>query len=111
MLIYFLMITIILLTSVAQVLLKIGSTQEKNSSYIKLFSNPASLLGYLTFAIVAFLSIYAIKELELKVFFAITSLTYVVVLLFSYFFLNEKLTSNKIIGVVLVTFGVILFNL
>jgi drug/metabolite transporter (DMT)-like permease len=73
--------------------------------------NNASLLGYLTFAIVAFLSIYAIKELELKVFFAITSLTYVVVLLFSYIFLNEKLTSNKIIGVILVTFGVILFNL
>ena len=104
-----LVLTIIILTSVGQIFLKIGSAYG-NNSLIKILTHPASLLGYLTFAIVAYLSIEAIKEMELKVFFAVTSLTYVIVLFFSYLFLHEKITKNKILGVILITFGVIIFN-
>jgi drug/metabolite transporter (DMT)-like permease len=104
-----LVLIIIILTSLGQIFLKIGS-QSGNNSLIKTLTHPLSLLGYLTFAIVAFLSIDAIKEIELKVFFALTSLTYVIVVFFSYIFLHEKITKNKILGVFLITFGVIIFN-
>jgi drug/metabolite transporter (DMT)-like permease len=107
---FLLLLMIILLTSFGQIFLKIGSSAGKNSS-LKLFTHPASLAGYLTFAIVAFLSIDAIKEIELKVFFAVTSLTYVIVLFLSYLFLHEKITKIKVIAVIFITCGVIIFNL
>lgn len=104
-----LVLIIIILTSVGQIFLKIGSDSGKNS-IIKILTHPVSLLGYLIFAIVAYLSIEAIREIELKVFFAVTSLTYVIVLFFSYLFLHEKITKNKIVGVIIITLGVIIFN-
>jgi len=104
-----LILTIIILTSIGQVLLKIGSSSA-NNSLIKIFTHPASLMGYFTFAIVAYLSIDAIKQIELKVFFAVTSLTYCIVLFFSYFLLHEKITKNKVLAIFLITLGVIIFN-
>jgi len=104
-----LVLIIIILTSVGQIFLKIGSDSGKNS-VIKILTHPVSLLGYLIFAIVAYLSVEAIREIELKVFFAVTSLTYVIVLFFSYMFLHEKITKNKIVGVIIITLGVIIFN-
>jgi drug/metabolite transporter (DMT)-like permease len=107
---FLLILTIIILTSIGQVLLKIGSISS-NNSLIKIFTHPASLVGYMIFAIVAYLSIDAIKEIELKFFFAVTSLTYIIVLFFSHIFLHEKITKYKIMGVILITVGVIVFNL
>lgn len=105
-----LIITIIILTSLGQILLKIGSISGNNSIF-KIFIQPASIAGYVIFALVAYLSIDAIKEMELKVFFAVTSLTYVTVLLLSSVFLHEKITKMKILAIFLITCGVIIFNL
>lgn len=105
-----LVVLIIIFTSIGQVLLKIGSISA-DDSILSIFIHPASLAGYVTFAIVAILSIYALKEMDLKFFFAVTSLTYVIVLFLSYLFLREKVTAYKVLGVMVITFGVIVFNL
>lgn len=77
----------------------------------RLYTNPISIVAYVIFSIVAFLSIYAMKGLDLKVFFALNSLTYICIPLLAYIVLKESFTRNKVIGVIIISFGVILFNL
>lgn len=74
-----------------------------------MYLNPFSLVAYLIFSIVAFLSIYAMKGLELKDFFALNSLTYMVIPILSFLLLKESVTKNKIIGILLVSLGVVVF--
>jgi len=96
----------ILLTSVSQMLLKAGS-DNANSIYFNRFT--AS--GYLIFLIVTIFSILALRGLSLKFYYALTSLNYILVLIFSYIILKEEITKNKIIGIILIVWGIIIFNL
>ena len=65
---YTLTLVIIILTSAAHLLLKKGSVVAAESNR-KMYLHPLSLTSYLIFAIAALLSIYAMKGLDLKVFF------------------------------------------
>lgn len=103
-------LVVVLFTSIGHLLLKIASTRVTGTGG-KLYTHPISLVAYAIFAGVAFLSIYAMKGLDLKVFFALNSLTYICIPLLAYVVLRESFTRNKIIGVVIISLGVILFNL
>jgi len=104
-----LMAIVIIFTSVANLLLKRGSTQTSHSKW-NIYTNPYSILSYFIFAIVAFLSIYAMKGFDLKVFFALNSLTYICIPILSFIFLKESCTRNKMIGIIIISAGVIIFN-
>jgi drug/metabolite transporter (DMT)-like permease len=106
---YILTIVIIILTSAAHLLLKRGSVIAADSG-MRMYLHPLSLFSYLIFAIVAFLSITAMKGLDLKVFFALTSLTYICIPVLSFVFLKESVTKNKFIGIIIISIGVVIFN-
>ena len=106
---YILTLVIIIFTSVAHLLLKKGSVISVDSN-VKMYLHPFSIIAYLIFAIVAFLSIFAMKGLDLKVFFALTSLTYICIPVLSFVFLKESVTRNKLIGILIISLGVIIFN-
>jgi small multidrug resistance pump len=105
---YLLTLIIVIFTSIAHILLKKGSVNLLKTQ-ISMYLNPFSLVAYLIFSIVAFLSIYAMKGLELKDFFALNSLTYMVIPILSFLLLKESVTKNKIIGILLVSLGVVVF--
>jgi drug/metabolite transporter (DMT)-like permease len=107
---YILTFIVVFFTSVGHLLLKIASSRVALSGG-RLYSHPISLAAYAIFAIVAFLSIYAMKGLDLKVFFALNSLTYICIPLLAYIVLHESFTRNKAIGIIIISLGVILFNL
>ncbi len=108
--IYFILtLIIVIFTSIAHLLLKKGSVLALDSKRV-IYTHPYSLISYVIFAIVAFLSIYAMKGLDLKVFFALNSLTYICIPVLSFMFLKESVTRNKVIGIVIITLGVIIFN-
>ncbi len=107
---YLLTLVVILFTSIGHLLLKIGATRASNSGG-KVYTNPVSIAGYLIFALVAFVSIYAMKGLDMKVFFALNSLTYICIPILAYLVLRESFTKNKIIGIIIISIGVMIFNL
>jgi small multidrug resistance pump len=111
-LIFYLVLTliIVILTSVGHVFLKIGAIRALESEK-SVYFDILSIFGYAIFALVAFLSIYAMKGIALKVFFALNSLTYICIPLLAYFVLKEPETQNRIIGIVVISAGVIIFNL
>ncbi|MBA7489476.1 hypothetical protein ES702_00010 [subsurface metagenome] len=68
-------------------------------------------MGYFMFLIVTVCSIFALKGLELKLFYALTSLNYVVVMILSRIVLKEGLSRNRIVALCLIVVGVTVFNL
>lgn len=107
---YILTFIVVFFTSIGHLLLKIASSRAVESER-RLYTHPISIVAYIIFAAVAFLSIIAMKGLDLKVFFALNSLTYICVPLLAYLVLKESFTRNKVIGVMIISFGVIIFNL
>lgn len=109
---YLLTLVVVVFTSIGHLLLKIAANRvgESNGT-ARMVTHPVSILAYGIFAFVAFLSIYAMKGLEMKSFFALNSLTYIVIPLLGVLVLKEAFTRNKAIGVSLITIGVLLFYL
>lgn len=105
----FLTLVIVFFTSIAHVLLKQGSVAAVQT-HTRTFLHPYCLVAYVIFAGVAFLSIYAMKGLDLKVFFALNSLTYMIIPVLSFLFIRESVTRNKAFGILLISLGVVVFN-
>lgn len=105
---YYLALAAVLLTGVGQVLLKIGA---KKGGTWQMYTNPATLAGYGIFLVVTICSIYALKVIELKTFYALTSLIPLVVMALSVLVLKETLTKKKVIAVGLIFCGLLVFNL
>jgi uncharacterized membrane protein len=99
----------ILLTSLAQVLLKRG-VSSKNSWFKSLFTW-RSLVSYSIFGMVTVLSVYALQKIDLKTFGAWISVTYILVILLSWQILKEEIDRTTIIGCSLIIIGNFIFHL
>jgi multidrug transporter EmrE-like cation transporter len=100
----------ILLTSLAQILLKVGANKKNTNESIYL--NRATMGGYGLLLLVTVLSVLALKGIELKVFYAAAyALNFILVAIFSWKFLGEPLSRKKIAGILLIALGIIVFNL
>jgi multidrug transporter EmrE-like cation transporter len=100
----------IILTSIAQVLLKIGATRKNVNESI--YFNRATISGYGLLLIVTPLSVLALKGIELKVFYsAAYALNFVLVAILSWKILGETLTRKKCFGILIIAIGIIVFNL
>lgn len=107
---YLLTLFVVVFTSIGHLLLKMAATRVAESGG-RIYTHPLSVIGYGIFAFVAFLSIYAMKGLEMKVFFALNSLTYICIPVLALLVLRESFTRDKVIGVIVISVGVLLFNL
>jgi drug/metabolite transporter (DMT)-like permease len=99
----------ILLTGLAQVLLKLGMSHR--DSWVSSFFDWRTLIGYGFFGVVTVLNVYAMQEIELKVTGAWGSMTYVLVLLLSGLVFKERMGRAVILGCVLISAGILVFNL
>lgn len=106
---YFYAMLSIILTGISQTLLKIGA--RNTNTPLGVYLNPATIMGYFMFLVVMICSIFALKGLELKLFYALASLNYVVVMLLSRTVLKEGLSRNRIVALCLIVVGVMVFNL
>lgn len=105
-------LVVVVFTSIGHLLLKIAAVRVTESGGTRrIYTHPISIIAYVVFAFVSFLSIFAMKGLDMKEFFALNSLTYICIPLLAYFVLKESFTRDKAIGVILITIGVLLFNL
>ena len=106
---YFYAMLSIVLTGISQILLKIGARNDDTP--LGVYLNPATLTGYFVFLLVTICSIFALQGLDLKLFYALASLNYVVVTMLSCIILKEGLGRNKVVAVCLIVVGVVVFNI
>ena len=99
-----------MIVSVAQILLKMGSDKFSIFSLegiIQQFSNYPLIVGGFLYVGGAFVLIKAFKIGELSVVYPVMASSYVIVSLLSAIFLAEPLTGQKMIGLLLITLGVV----
>ncbi|NLY37598.1 MAG: EamA family transporter [Tissierellia bacterium] len=99
-----------LLTSVAQILLK-KSALKDHSSRAKEYFNPYVYIAYTLIFTSMMSHIYAYKFIPLSLGPIIGSTSYIFVSILGYFYLEEKMNKQKILGISLITLGVIIFSL
>lgn len=96
--------------SLGQILLKKGVSasplQFTAPSIIKTIFNPYVFLGYVTYFISSILGLFVLKKFPLSVAFPSMSVTYVIILIVSVLFFQEKLTMSKILAIVAIIGGV-----
>lgn len=102
----------VFLTGFGQTLLKLGARSGDGvSRFMGAYLNPYVIVAYGLFVVVTLFSVYALREISLKVFYSLTALNFFIVMIFSYFVLKEQINKKQIIGVVFIVFGVIIFNI
>lgn len=93
------------LASVSQILLKLSAKGEHKNRLFE-YLNPKVIIGYGLLFLTMVMNIWAYQNMEYHFGPVINSFTYVFVLALSVLFLKEKLTRNKVIGVILIVAGV-----
>jgi multidrug transporter EmrE-like cation transporter len=103
----------VLLTGISQVLLKIGSAHQgkRRKSFLDAYLNLYTITAYGLLLLVTVISVIALKEIPLKVFYAIASLNLVVVVGLSWGILREPVNKRKLFAVLLIISGIVVFNL
>lgn len=101
-----------LLTAVAQMLLKTSALRmEREGTTVRAFFKPYSVAGYAVFVVVTVLNLYALKGIRLIDMVYFLPFTFIFVFLISYFVFKEKLDMRRVMGIVLILAGTILFNI
>lgn len=98
------------LAAFSQVLLKI-SANKKYKNFIREYFNFYVISGYGLLFFTMFMNIIAYSGIQYKLGPILISLSYVFVAIFSTIFLNEKMTKNKLLGLVIIIAGVIIFDI
>lgn len=109
----FLLFFAAILTGISQVLLKIGSAHQgkQKDTVLSAYLNIFTIIAYGLFLFVTLIVVIALKEIPLKVAYAVASLSFVAAVVFSWRLLKEKITKNMAIAIVLIVFGIAIFNI
>lgn len=98
----------IILTSISQVLLRAGA-KGKTGTRPTSFLNPKIFFGYLLFFVVVLLMIYSMQEISLRTASALNSITYILVPLMAYKFVNDPINTRIILGSLTIIVGIVVF--
>lgn len=96
----------VVIASFAQILLKRASEKDADK-FLKKFLNIRVISAYTLLLFSLFVNTFVLRFLELKILPCITATSFLWILLFSYLFLGEKPSQNKVIGMIMIVVGVI----
>jgi multidrug transporter EmrE-like cation transporter len=102
---------VIAFTGFSQTLLKVGANQACYNKFSAAYINPYTFTAYSLYLLATFFTVYALKDIPLKIFYTATSLKFVFILILSKLVLCEKIDHKKVIAVGLIVSGVIIFNM
>lgn len=100
----------VVIASFSQLLLK-TSADRKHANLLREYLNWRVITAYLMLIMTTPMIIYGFRKIDLKNGPIIQSLGYVFVLILERFFLKQKITRNKVVGIILIVAGIIIFNL
>lgn len=114
---YTILVTSVILSGLGQIAMKKGmvtGTPEAGFSLAtivsKIFTSPYVLLGLFLYGLSAILWLYVLSKIELSLAYPLVSISYIVVLLGSYFFFQETLSWPRLLGIALILVGVIFIS-
>jgi drug/metabolite transporter (DMT)-like permease len=116
---FFLVLFSVFMGATGQMILKLGvnklgsvfcSPQTVFHDLARIGSTPQVLIALVFYAAGSITWIKALSRENLSYVYPMASLSYVLVLFYSYFLFKEPLTINKIIGIFLIIGGVIFIN-
>ena len=107
---YIIAVISVTIASLSQVLLKMSS-MKKYPSFIREYLNPYVIIGYMMLLGSMMITIYVFKQLPFMSIPIIESLGYVLVLIFGLLFFGEKITKRKLIGMIVIIAGIIIYNI
>ncbi len=100
----------VFLSAVSQVMLKKAAVR-KYSSRLKEYLNPLVIVAYLIFFGTTFLSIYAYKGIPLSMGPVLEATSYIYVTIFGAIFFQEKLNRQKVLALLLIVGGILVYSL
>lgn len=109
--VFFLFLIGIFITSFGQLALKQGVSISKieltPTLFFQILTNKFLLIGFALYGMGSILWLFIIKKLPISVAYPAVSLSYVVVVILSYFFFKEEINLTKIFGISLIFVGII----
>ena len=100
----------VLISSVAQVMLKAEANKE-HESRLKEYLNPMVISAYGIFFLSTFLTMYALKYVPLTYSPIIEPLSYIFVPLIGVLVLKEKISRRRVLGIVIMLVGIAVFSM
>jgi drug/metabolite transporter (DMT)-like permease len=79
--------------------------------YVRLFTTPLVLLGFLMYGFSSLIWLFILSKLPLSLAYPLVSMGYVLVVFFSWLLLHEHVGLTRILGVVVICLGVTLLAL
>jgi multidrug transporter EmrE-like cation transporter len=76
----------------------------------KMFLLPNVLIGLVLYAVSTVFWLIALSKIELSVAYPMLSIGYILLMILSYFLLNESITAYKVIGTLLIVAGITLIS-
>lgn len=104
------MILAVLVSSVSQMFLKKSAT-IKYENRIKEYLNVWVITGYSLMLLSTILVIYAYRGIAYKNGAVIESFGYILIMILSHLFFHEEITTNKLLGNIIIIMGIIFFYL
>lgn len=95
------------IASTSQLLLKKSANQEKKTKWQE-YINAYVIVAYLLLFVSTMLTMLAYKNLNLSMGVVIESISYIIIAIASYFLFKEKITKNKVVGIVMIITGIII---
>jgi len=98
-----------LLLVTGQILWKTGLKKtglQSITDYINLIINPYIFSGLAIYGFATVLWFYILKNNDLTKIYSLQSMSYIIALFFGYFFLNETISINTIVGTVIICAGI-----
>lgn len=100
----------IIVSSFSQILLK-KSAAKTWPSPLREYLNPYVICGYGMLFFSLFLTVLAYRELDFTNIPVMESAGYVIVMILSFFFFREKFTRRKVLGMLLILSGIVIYHL
>ena len=100
----------VFISSVSQIILK-KAAQKKYPNKIREYLNARVIFAYIIFFGATLCSIWAYTVIPLSLGPILESAGYIFVAVLSWLFLKEKITLNKVIGIVTILLGVIMIKI
>ena len=97
------------ISAVSQILLK-KSSQKEYKNRLSEYLNPHVIIAYAIFFLATLCTVFAYKYLPLSMGPILGAVEYIFVAVLSYFLLKESISKKKLLGLLIIIFGVFVFS-
>ncbi len=100
----------VIISSISQIILK-QSADQKHKNIVEEYLNPKMVFAYILFIVSTLLATFSYRAVPLSVGSSLEATGYFWVAILDFLFLKESITQRKWMGLGMILFGVLIFNL